>query len=86
MPQEEMKVVVGSEGRISIPSALRSALKIDIGDELLIRIKDGVLEIMTPAQKRARAREITQRYVAPKTALVLELMKERRREARREHG
>ena len=86
MPQDEAKITVGAEGRISIPSALRSALKIDVGDELLIRIKDGGLEIMTPAQKRARAREITQRFVSPKTSLVTELMQERRREAKRAHG
>ena len=86
MPQNEAKIVVGAEGRISIPSALRSALKIEVGDELLIRIKDGGLEIMTLAQKRARAREITQRFVSPQTALVSELMQERRREAKREHG
>ena len=86
MTQNEVRIVVGAEGRISIPSALRSALKIEVGDELLIRIKDGILEVMTPAQKRARAREIIQRYVAPKTSLVSALMKQRRDEARQENG
>lgn len=86
MHQEETRVVVGKEGRIVIPASIRNALRIDVGDELLIRIRDGYLELMTVEQKRARARDIVRRHITPTASLVEGLVKERRREAKRESG
>lgn len=78
--QTATKLAIG--GRIVIPAEYRRALGIEIGDEIIVRLVDGELRIMTRAEaiKRAQA-GVTKHTVKNKRSLVDELSRERRAEA-----
>ena len=75
---------IGLGGRVVIPSRYRKALGIKPGDEVLVRLEDGEIRILTPRQALARAQGLVRRYVTTDQSLVDELLADRRREAERE--
>ncbi len=81
---EEMRARVNENGRIVIPAALREALGIAAGDEVLLRLENDELRITTMRHRVERAKRLVRRYIKPGRSLVDELIAERRKAAKRE--
>lgn len=82
-----MKAVIGKiaqGGRLVIPAKHRRALGLKTGDEVLLRVVDGELRVLSQAEAVKRAQELVKRRVPRHRSLVQELLKERRAEALRE--
>ena len=80
----EARVTVNENGRLVIPVAFRSALGINPGDEVVLRIEDDELRITTLRQRITQAQRLVRKYVKPGVSLVDELLSERRAEVRKE--
>ncbi len=80
----QVRTQVGEGGRIVIPAALRTALGLNIGDDVLLRLEAGELHLMTPSQAIRRAQELVRQFVPEGRSLSSELLAERRLEAERE--
>ena len=82
-----MKATVGKitpGGRLVIPARHRKALGLKTGDEVLLRLVDGELRILSQAEAVRRAQAMVKKHVKRGRSLVDELLRERRLEARRE--
>ncbi|WP_127580126.1 AbrB/MazE/SpoVT family DNA-binding domain-containing protein [Paenibacillus koleovorans] len=44
---DDLKVKLSKEGRILIPLEIRKALQLHEGDELILRLEDGELKLLT---------------------------------------
>jgi AbrB family looped-hinge helix DNA binding protein len=75
---------IGEGGRVVIPSAMRAELGLHVGDNVLMRLEDGELHILTPSQAIRKAQELLRPYLPTDRSLVDELIAERRAEAARE--
>jgi AbrB family looped-hinge helix DNA binding protein len=75
---------IAEGGRLVIPVELRRALGLEIGDEVIVRLKDNELRILTRAEAVKRAKEKVRRHVKGDRSLVDELSAERRAEAKHE--
>ena len=80
----EIRVRVGPGGRIVIPAAYRQALGIGVGDELILRLEDGELRLLTAKQAIEQAQALVRRWVPAERSLADELIAERRAEVVRE--
>jgi AbrB family looped-hinge helix DNA binding protein len=80
----EVRMKLNENGRVVIPAALRTALGIRAGDELVMRIEDDELRITTLKRRIERAQNNVRKYVKPGTSLVDELIAMRRKAARHE--
>jgi AbrB family looped-hinge helix DNA binding protein len=80
----ETRTRVNENGRVVIPASFRKALGISIGDEIVLRIEDDELRIMTLKRRIERAQASVRRHVKPGVSLVDELIAERREAARHE--
>jgi AbrB family looped-hinge helix DNA binding protein len=80
----ETRMRVNENGRVVIPASFRKALGINVGDEIVLRIEDDELRIMTLKRRLERAQESIRRYIKPGRSLVDELIAERREAAKRE--
>jgi AbrB family looped-hinge helix DNA binding protein len=78
-----LHVRVGLHGRVVIPAAMRHALKLEVGDELIARLEGDqlILERREAVEKRLRQRFA---HIAKDVSLADELIRERREEAKRE--
>ncbi len=74
------RVIIGPGGRIVIPAPYRKTLGIKEGDEVILRLEDGEVRIVSRAQALRHAQELVAKYVPPGVSLVDELIAERRRE------
>ena len=81
---EETRTRVNENGRVVIPVSFRKALGINAGDEVVLRIENNELRILTLKQRIERAQRLVRRHVKPGTSLVDELIAERREAAKRE--
>ena len=80
----ETRMRVNENGRVVIPASFRKALGINAGDEIIVRMEDDELRIMTLKRRIQRAQESVRRYVRPGESLVDELIAERREAAKHE--
>jgi AbrB family looped-hinge helix DNA binding protein len=80
----EVRMKLNENGRVVIPASLRSALGIEAGDELVMRIEDEELRITTLKRRIERAQNRVRKYVKPGTLLSDELIASRREAARHE--
>lgn len=80
----EARTRINENGRIVIPASFRKALGLTAGDEVVVRLEDNELRILTLAQRIRHAQQIVRRYVKPGTSLADELIAERREAAKRE--
>jgi len=78
------RVTLNENGRIVIPAAMRKALKVKPGDELLLHMEDGDLHVTTHMQRIRKAQELVRRYVPEGVSLADELIAERREAAKLE--
>lgn len=75
---------IAEGGRLVIPAELRRELGIEIGDEVIVRVEDNELRILTRSEAVKRAQGMVRRHVKGNRSLVDELSAERRTEAKRE--
>jgi AbrB family looped-hinge helix DNA binding protein len=80
----EVYARISENGRIVIPVAMREALGMVPGEELVLRMQDDELRITTMRHRIEHARELVRRHVKPGRSLVDELIAERRKAAQRE--
>jgi len=79
-----MRTHIGPGGRLVIPAPYRRLLGLRPGDEVIVRVEEGQLRILTPRQALARARDLVRRYAGAQRSLARELISERREDAARE--
>jgi AbrB family looped-hinge helix DNA binding protein len=82
MPDIATKISAG--GRIVIPADFRRQLGADVGDEVILRLVEGEIHVLTKAQAVRKAQALVRRSVAKDRSLVKELLQERRKAAKRE--
>jgi AbrB family looped-hinge helix DNA binding protein len=82
--KQETRTRVNENGRVVIPAAFRKAMGINIGDEVVLRIEDDELRILTLKRRIERAQRLVRQHVKPGTSLVDELIAERRKAAKSE--
>ncbi len=80
----EIRTKLAEGGRIVIPAEYRKALGLHVGDEVILRLEEGEVRLLTPRQAIRRAQAVVRRYVGERRSLVEELIAERRAEAERE--
>ena len=75
---------LGKGGRLVIPAAVRKLIGVSEGDDLILRYRDGRIEVMTVRQAVEAAQSLVARFVPGDRRLVEELLAERRTEAEHE--
>jgi AbrB family looped-hinge helix DNA binding protein len=84
VPQESYVLHLGDRGRLVLPSRLRKRLALKSGEELVLTLDDdGAMRLTT---RRYRLNKLQGMFasIEPHRILSEELIRERRREARRE--
>jgi bifunctional DNA-binding transcriptional regulator/antitoxin component of YhaV-PrlF toxin-antitoxin module len=81
---ERFTVAVDGSGRILLPAKLRKQLKLKKGTELIARVNEDQLVLQTRLQALRDAQAYFSKFRPAGTLWSEELVKERRREARRE--
>ena len=82
--KQEARTRVNENGRVVIPAAFRKAMGIKAGDEVVLRMEDNELRILTLKRRIERAQRLVRQHVKAGTSLVDELIAERREAAKRE--
>ena len=81
-----VRIDVGKDGRLVLPSALLAVAGLSKGGVLLARFDDDEIRLMTPEATTRKIQTELRKYVPDNVSLVDELILERRREAKREQG
>jgi AbrB family looped-hinge helix DNA binding protein len=81
---QDIRLRVGENGRVAIPAAVRRALGVEIGDEIILEQENGEFRITTQQRRIERARRRIRQYIKPGTPVVEEFLADRRKAARRE--
>lgn len=71
-------------GRLDLPDEYRQALGLEPGDEVVLKLEDGSIRLLSPRAAIERVQRVVRSYVPEGRSLVDELIAERRREAERE--
>ncbi|MEJ7861548.1 MAG: AbrB/MazE/SpoVT family DNA-binding domain-containing protein [Pyrinomonadaceae bacterium] len=79
-----VKAKVTEGGRIVIPTKLRRALGIEIGENVTLSVKNNTLQITTQKEALRRIQALIRKHVPEGVSLVDELIKDRREEAANE--
>ena len=80
----QTRAKVDRGGRIVIPAEFRRAIGVREGENLIVRLENGEIRLLTLAQAIRRAQELVRRHVPEGRSLSDELLAERRAEALRE--
>ena len=75
---------IAAGGRIVIPVEFRREIGVDVGDEVVLRLVEGEVHIMTRSQAIRRAQALVRKAIPSHRSLVQELLEERRKEASRD--
>lgn len=79
-----VRLRLNENGRIVIPSAIREAVGLKKGQDVIPWAEQGEVRITTAARRARRAQELVRGYVPEGVSLADELIAERRRESVRE--
>jgi len=79
---EQIRVRINKDGRIVIPASIRQALDIHPEEELVLRVENHELQVVTLKSCIERAQDRIRQYVNPNRSLADELISERREAAR----
>jgi bifunctional DNA-binding transcriptional regulator/antitoxin component of YhaV-PrlF toxin-antitoxin module len=77
----ETRVQIHKGGRLVVPVNLRKALKIKIGDEIIVRLEENSIRLIPLQQAVNLAQKTVKQYVPSGVSLADELIKARREEA-----
>jgi bifunctional DNA-binding transcriptional regulator/antitoxin component of YhaV-PrlF toxin-antitoxin module len=78
---QEVKVTLDPSGKLDIPADYRQMLGIQSGDEMILRLEEGSLRLITiPHSPLKKAQAIVRQYVPAQRSLATELIQERRQE------
>ena len=86
VPSPRARLTLDSAGRIVIPVEFRRAMRIVEGDELMARVVDGELRLITPDMAVRRAQKLVRELIPGDAGLADSLIADRRREAAKEIG
>lgn len=75
---------INENGRIVIPAAIREAVGLQRGQEVILWAEKGEVRISSPLARMRQAQELVRKYVPKGVSLADELIAERREEAARE--
>ena len=81
---EDIHSTIAEGGRIVIPADYRRALGLKVGDEIILRMADGEVHILTRRQAIKKTQALVRKHVSEQKSLVRELIRERRGEAANE--
>lgn len=81
---QQTRLRVSENGRVVIPASFRKALGIEVGDEIVLELKQDELRITTQQKRIQRARERARKYIPKGVSLSKELLAERREAAKNE--
>jgi AbrB family looped-hinge helix DNA binding protein len=84
VPQESYVLHLGDRGRLVLPSRLRKRLALKSGEELVLTLDDDGAMRLTTRRQRLNKLQGMFATIEPHRRLSDELIRERRREARRE--
>ena len=73
----EYKTKLGQGGRIVIPAEYRESLSLRPGDEVLIRLEEEEVRILTRGRAVKRAQAVVRRYIPEGVELVDQLLADR---------
>lgn len=79
-----MQLTVGADGRVVIPSGMRTAMQIGANGKVTARVVDGELRVIAPQVAIRRARALVRSTIPSGESLADELIAERRAEAHQE--
>lgn len=77
----EIRTKIGEGGRIFIPSSLREKLHLSIGDEVIMKLKEGELHILTADHALKMLQEKVRKYNTANVSLVDTLLAIRKEDA-----
>ncbi|GAP21514.1 AbrB/MazE/SpoVT family DNA-binding domain-containing protein [Leptolinea tardivitalis] len=80
----EYRVQMNADGRFVLPSRMRKELKLEPGDEVILRLEDGSVRLIPLPQAVSYARQTVRKYIKEGTSLVDDLIQSRREQAARE--
>ena len=80
----DITTTIGAGGRIVIPAEFRREIGADIGEEVILRLVDGEIRILTRSQAIRKAQALVRESIPRNRSLVKELLSERRTEFERE--
>ena len=80
----EARIRINENGRVVIPASVRTALGIQPGDELVMRVEEDEIRITTLKRRIERAQNHVRKFAKPGASLVDELIAMRREAANRE--
>ena len=77
---------IAENGRIVIPAALRRAIGLEPGGDVLLRVENGEIRLIPAHQAIKRAQQVVRQYAAPGESASESLITERHLEALHEAG
>lgn len=80
----EYKSHITENGRILLPAKCRKEMNLVGGDEVVIKVEDGVAKIFSLKMAVKQAQDKVNKYIKGKRSLSNELIKMRRKEAKNE--
>ncbi len=84
MPITDVSTKIAAGGRIVIPADFRRELGVEEGDEVILRLVNGEIHVLTRSQAVRKAQALVRKTVPEGRSLVKELLQDRRKDAKRE--
>ncbi|CAN5245377.1 hypothetical protein BH10PSE19_BH10PSE19_14720 [soil metagenome] len=81
---QEYKAKISENGRILIPAIIRNQLHLEVGDELVMRVKNDELHLISFKSAIKKAQTLVNKYISPNQSLVADLKAARQAEAENE--
>ena len=60
---DQLKAKIGAGGRIVLPAEYRRALRLQVGDDVILRLEDGEVRISSARRAITRAQALVRLYI-----------------------